>query len=351
MGIKKISIRVSTGVGLIVTFIFGMLIGPLLSEAQQKRRVPRIGYLKVGSELNLRDKAFQQTLSDLGYTEGGNIIIQYQLAMRNVENLPKLAKQLVQDKVDIIVALDPSAARAAVKEQKIPLVVRWDQLETRLDQAKNANVSGFDDISNTPDLFTKRLELLKEVLTAKTRAPLSHVGVFRNPAAPGGRRFDQMKNLAKNRLNLELEPLEVKAEGPSRIEPIEPELKDFKTKNPASGLITIRNNLVTEHIKDILNLAIKYKTAAIYDDREIVEAGGLMSYGPDLAYLYRQAAFYVDKILKGAKPATIPMSPVIRFELSINLDTAQRIGLDIAPDILILADKVNLPKTFTSGGK
>ena len=348
MGTKKISARISTGVGLTLTFVFGMLIGPLLSEAQQKR----IGYLSSGSELNLRDKAFLQALSELGYTDGLNIVIEYQFARQNVENVPKLMKQLVQDKVDIIVALGPTAARVAVKEQKIPLVVRRDQIEARQDQEKHANVSGFEDIANSPDLFTKRLELLKEVLARKTDKPLSHVGVFRNPASPGGRRFDQMKNLAKERLNLELEPLEVKqAERASTIEPIEPELNKFKTKNPAAALITIRNGLVTEHIKDILDLAKKYNMAAIYDDKEIVEAGGLMSYGPDLTDLYRQAAFYVDKILKGAKPATMPTRPTRRFELSINLSTAKDLGLNIAPDMLIFADKVESPKTFTSGGK
>lgn len=336
---KKISARSFRGVGLIVTCTFGMLIGPVSSEAQQTAKLPRVGYVRISSDLTPLDQAFLQALRELGYVENHNISIEYKFGMRNLNNLPTLAGELDPDKFDVIVALDPPSARVVANRTalgEIPIVARGG-LET-LGKRPGKNVTGFVDISNSMDLFGKRLEILKEVLPG-----LSQVHVLWNSDSPpdAKERFIDMTNLAKTKaLNLELVSLNVGKN--SAIEPA----TAFKKNVKASGqglppaLIVIRNAFTVANMKLIQKLAVSYKTVAIYDDKEIVETGGLMSYGTDLADLYRRSASYVDKILRGAKPAAIPWLPANRFELTINRSTAELIQFKIPDETLHLADRV-----------
>ena len=332
---KKISARSFRGVGLIVTCTFGMLIGPVSSEAQQNAKLPRVGYLRISSDLTPLDQAFLQALHELGYVENHNISIEYKFGRRNLNNLPKLAEELVRDKFDVIVALDPPAARVVADRTaggQIPIVARGG-LET-LTKPPGKNVTGFVDISNSINLFGKRLEILKEVMPG-----LSNVHVLWNSDSPpdASKRFDEMMTLANKPLSLQLVSLKVGSDIP-----IDVAFQKVKASGPGlpAALIVIRNAFIVANMKLIQKLAVNYKTVAIYDDREIVETGGLMSYGTDLADLYRRSASYVHKILRGAKPAAIPMLPANRFELTLNLSTAELIGFKIPDETLHLADRV-----------
>ncbi len=302
-----------------------------LAEAQQPKKVPRIGWLMVNT--SPRSEAFRQGLRDLGYIEGQNIVIE----MRNVESkvdlLADLAVELVQLKVDLIVALEPPAVRAAQRATKtIPIVMRStdDPVEAGFVTSlarPGGNITGVTSIST--ELTAKRLELLKEVVPR-----LSRVAVLWDPDLPGGTFSFKDAEASARLLKLQLQSLEARRPG------------DFEsafrtaTKQRAQAVITLRNPLIVNERKRIADLALKDRLPVIYDDRDFVETGGLMSYGTNLADLYRRAATYVDKILKGTKPADLPVERPIKFELVISLKAAKQIGLTIPPNVLARADKV-----------
>ena len=303
-----------------------------LAHAQQPGKMPRIGYLAIGSEVGQVSEAFLQGLRDLGYVEGKNIIIEYRGdPQRREERLPELAADLVRLKVDVIVALSPPAARAAKNATKtIPIVIRstGDPVQGGFVSSlarPGGNITGMTSISS--ELYGKRLELLKEVIPR-----LSRVAVLRNPRG-GASDFKEMQSAARS-LGLQLHSLEVR--GPNDFE------SAFRAagKARAQALITIRTPLFNNHRKQIADLAIRSRLPAIYDERAYVEAGGLMSYGTNLADLERRAAVFVDKILKGTKPADLPVEQPKKFELVINLKAAKQIGLTIPPNVLARADKV-----------
>ncbi|MBI4528220.1 MAG: ABC transporter substrate-binding protein [Deltaproteobacteria bacterium] len=320
--------------------IIGFALGAMLfalcvsAHAQQPGKTPRIGYLQIGSGLGPGSEAFLQGLRDLGYVEGSNVIIEYRGdPQRREDRLPELAADLVRLKVDVIVALDPPAARAARNATKtIPIVIRSTADPVRAGFVSSlarpgGNITGMTSIST--ELYGKRLELLKEIMLR-----LSRVAVMRNPdRGEGAHNFREMQNVARA-LDLQLQSLEVR------------DPNDFENAFRAAGraraqaLITIRTPLIVNQRKQIADLAVKSRLPAIYDDRAFVESGGLMSYGTDLADLHRRAAIYVDKILKGAKPADLPVEQPTKFELVINLKTAKQIGLTIPPNVLARADKV-----------
>ena len=304
--------------------------------AQQPKKVPRIGYLHIGSQLGPPGEAFLDGLRDLGYVEGKSIIIEYRGdPQRREDRLPKLAAELVDLKVEVIVALDPPAARAAKNATKtIPIVMRstTDPVQAGFVSSlarPGGNITGVTSIST--ELYGKRLELLKEVIPR-----LSRVGVLRNPDRPDNvvnLNFKEMEIAARS-LNLQLRSLEVR--GPDDFE------NAFRAAGKArvEALITIRNPLFNDQRRRIADLAVKSRLPAIYDDREYINAGGLMSYGTNLIDLHRHAALYVDKILKGAKPADLPVEQPTKFEFVINLKTAKQIGLTIPQSVLYRADKV-----------
>jgi len=316
---------------LIIT-LAAVFLTPPSAHAQQPGKMPRIGYLVIGSEVGQVSEAFLQGLRDLGYVEGKNIIIEYRGdPQRREERLPELAADLVRLKVDVIVALSPPAARAAKNATKtIPIVIRstGDPVQGGFVSSlarPGGNITGMTSISS--ELYGKRLELFKEVIPR-----LSRVAVLRNPNR-GASDFKEMQSAARS-LGLQLHSLEVR--GPNDFE------SAFRAagKARAQALITIRTPLFNNHRKQIADLAIRSRLPAIYDERAYVEAGGLMSYGTNLADLERRAAVFVDKILKGTKPADLPVEQPKKFELVINLKAAKQIGLTIPPNVLARADKV-----------
>jgi putative ABC transport system substrate-binding protein len=314
--------------------VLGALILALCGSAlaQQPGKMPRIGYLVIGAETGKVSEAFLQGLRDLGYVEGKNITIEYRGdPQRREDRLPELAADLVRLKVDVIVALSPPAARAAMNATRtIPIVIRstGDPVEAGLVASlaqPGGNITGVTSVSS--ELYGKRLELLKEVIPR-----LFRVAVLRNPDRSASD-YEKMQSAARS-LKLQPQSLEVRAP------------KDFESafraaaKARAQALITIRTPLINNQRKQVTDLAIKNRLPAIYDEREYVEANGLMSYGTNLAELQRHAAVFVDKILKGRKPADLPVEQPMKFEFVINLKAAKQIGLTIPPNVLARADKV-----------
>jgi len=302
------------------------------TEAQQLGKIPRIGYLVIGAESGKVSEAFLQGLRDLGYVEGKNIIIEYRGdPQRREDRLPELAGDLVRLKVDVIVALSPPAARAAINATKtIPIVIRstGDPVEAGLVASlaqPGGNITGVTSVSS--ELYGKRLELLKEVIPR-----LSRVAVLRDP----GRSASDYEKMQSTARSLNLQPHSVEVRAPKNFE------NAFRAaaKARAQALITIRTPLINDQRKQVVDLAIKNRLPAIYDERQYVEANGLMSYGTNLAELQRHAAVFVDKILKGRKPADLPVEQPMKFEFVINLNAAQQIGLTVPPAVVAQADKV-----------
>ncbi len=319
-----------------MAFAAMLLAHSFAAEAQQSTKMPRIGYLSaVFTTGSPRDSAFLQGLRELGYVEGKNIFIEYRYGdqQRKDNGLPELAAELVRLKVDIIVALDPPSARAAKKSTSvIPIVMRAfaDPVREGLVASiarPGGNITGLYSVSE--ELIGKRLELLKEL-----NSRLARVAILRNlDFANSARIFKDAEMTAKS-LGLQLQPLDVRV-----ADDFDRSFQVAK-KNHAEAVITIRTPLMVAERKRISALAIKSRLPAIYDDREFVEAGGLMSYGANLEDLYKRAATYVGKILKGAKPTDLPVEQPTKFELVINLKAAKQIGLTIPQSVLYRADKV-----------
>ena len=303
--------------------------------AQQSSKIPRLGYLSYGSvEI---DKsllaALQQGLRELGYLEGKNILIEQRYAKGQSDKLPELVAEFVRVKADVIVVTGDPAAHAAKKATRaIPIVIVTspDPVGTGLIASlahPGGNVTGLSDFHG--GVVTKRLELLKDV------APLaSRIAVLLNPANPSNP--IQLKDIqaAAPAFRVTLISLEVK--GPDDIDPA------FTTivKERSGALLVLGDRLFATNQTQIIELAVKNRLPTIYSQRLYVEAGGLMSYGANFTDQYRRAATYVDKILKGAKPADLPVEQPTKFELVINLKTAKQIGLTIPQSVLYRADKV-----------
>ena len=309
-----------------------------LKKASSQADVPKIGYIRNVSGPTSVDQAFRRELLDLGYVRDHNIFIEERFAGRNPVTLKESVEELLNDKVKVIVALDPPASRELLRpehktaDRGIPMVIRSD---SEFDPKKRVkNVTGLVELSNSPPLFGKRLQLLKEV------APqLSHLVLIYNSSTPPNatERYGNDGYVTKT-LKTGFGDLKINSSNVTDIGSFE---RFFKGRSLSeTGLIVVRNAFILENKETIFNLAVKYKTPAIYTDQEFVEAGGLLSYGTDEADLFRQAASYVDRILNGAKPEDLPMRQALRFELCINLSTAKRMGLSIPPTTLMLADKV-----------
>ncbi len=307
--------------------------GATIAEAQKPAKVRRIGYLASGSGLGPGEEAFRQGLRELGYVEGQNIAIEYRFAMGKEDRLHDLAAELARLKVDVIVTpstLDAVAAQQATKTIPIVMALSSDPVGTGLVASlarPGGNITGLTTLS--PELNGKRLELLKETVPR-----LARVGVLWNLANPDkALEFEQIE-VAARQLRLQLQSLEVR--GPDDFE------KAFRgaTTKRASALLTLTDTLTITQQSQIVELAAKRRLPAMFQTGEFVEAGGLMSYGPNDAALFRRSATYVDKILKGAKPGDLPVEQPTRFELVINLKTAKKIGLTIPPEMLVRADKV-----------
>ncbi len=319
--------------------IFCLALSAMLSalcfsvQAQQPKKVPRIGYLNSGSPSKLseaRAEAFRQGLRELGYVEGKNIVIEWRQSDRQSE----LAAELVRLKVDVIVTAGGGSTRPAKEATAtIPIVMTQDT-----DPVGNGfvaslarpggNITGLSRLA--PELSGKQVELLKETVPR-----LSRLAVLGGTTLPANAQMLREIELAAGALGVKLQYLAVQSP------------KDIETAFRAAGkgradavLWLVSGPVYLPHRTQVVELAIKSRLPVIFRNREDVEAGGLMSYGVSITDLDRRAAIYVDKILKGAKPADLPVEQPMKFEFIINLKTAKQIGVTIPPNVLVRADKV-----------
>ena len=310
---------------------------PLAVDAQQAGKVPRVGVLFAGSRSDPAFQravdAFQQGLVELGYVEGQSIAIEYREAQGKYERLPDLAAELVRLKVDVIVgATVPTiqAARQATKTIPIVMTLIADPVATGLvaNVARPAgNITGLSTMA--PDLMGKQLELLREVLPKASR-----VAVLWNPANPSNALQLREAQDAARALGVRLQPLEVR--DPTEFE------KAFAamTRERAGALLVLSDSTLLTQRERIADLAAKSRLPAVSGMRAHAEAGGLIAYGANIFDIWRRAATYVDKILKGAKPGDLPVEQPTKFELVINLKTAKALGLTIPQALLIRADEI-----------
>jgi len=304
------------------------------AEAQVPKKIPLVGFIVPGSPSSYaaRIEAFQQSLRDLGYVEGKNINIEYRYAEGKFDRVPDLAAEMVRLKVDMIVTGDTPAIQAVKKTTTtIPIVMGnvADAIAAGLVDSlarPGGNITGLTTLA--PDLDGKRLELVKEMLPKGAR-----VGFFWDPTVGAMKiRFSEV-NAAARALEIALQSLEVR-----NAKELEGALEAVTRERPVA--LMLPNTIVLAHGKQIAEFATKSRLALIYDTREFIEDGGLMSYGPSFPDLWRRAAIYVDKILKGAKPNDLPVEQPMKFDLVINLKTAKQIGLTIPQSVLYRADRV-----------
>ena len=321
--------------------IICLVAGTLLStgsfaDAQQAGKICRIGFLdnSTASGMGVLVEAFRQELSKLGWIEGKNIAIEYRFAEQKTERLPELAADLVRLKVDLIVTSGtPSSLAAKSATTSIPIVMAQagDPVGSGLVASlarPGGNVTGFSNLSF--ELNTKRLEILKDAIPK-----LSRVGVLRTLGSALGDL--QLKEIRPAALTLKLKLEEIEAQPDAKG--LESAFQTTKQKQ-VGAIMPISTRSFFAERKRIVELAGKYRLPAIYFQKEFVDEGGLMSYGPDTADLYRRAAVYVDKILKSAKPADLPVQQATKFEFVINLKAAKQIGLTLSPEFLARANQV-----------
>ena len=320
----------------IVVLSLSLLAAPVTAGAQPPRKVPRIGYLVLAPLLEKPSPeraAFLEALRELGYVEGKTVSIEYRSAGWNAELLPDLAEGLVRLNVDVIVTggggATPEAARQATKTIPIVVAASADPVGLGLVASlarPGGNITGTSLMA--PELGSKRLELLKE-----TVPKISSVAVLWHPRGAGRLEWQQTEAAAR-RLGVTLQSYEVRnADDVARA-------LEAMTKKRPDAVIMFFDPLTSGYRVIISDFALKNRLPTIFGAREFAAAGGLMSYGPNIPELFRRAAVYVDKILKGAKPRDLPIEQPTKFELIVNLKTAKALGLTIPPSVLIRADQV-----------
>jgi ABC-type uncharacterized transport system substrate-binding protein len=305
------------------------------ASAQQPKNIPHVGYLTISSFSSnvARNDAFRRGMRELGYVEGKNIVIEWRSGEGKVERKSELVAELVRLRVDVLVTSGPTMTRAAQQATAtIPIVMAFDP-----DPVGNGfiaslarpgrNITGLSSLS--PELSGKQLELLKEIVPR-----LSRVAVLGTSAEPGNALTLREIELAAEAFGVKLQYLEIA--DPRDIEPA------FRAANKehAGAMLVLQTPVFNPKRKQIAELALQNRLPAIYPQSEWVGDGGLMSHGVSFAALYHRAATYVDKILKGAKPADLPVEQPTKFEFIINLNTAKQIGLTIPPNVLARADRV-----------
>jgi len=314
---------------------FVLVVCGAVAQAQQPAKVPRIGFLGAASlsSIEARLEAFRQGLRELGYVEGKSIIIEPRFADGKLDRQSELAAELVRLKVDVIVGGGAASTRAAKEiTSTIPIVMAQDP-----DPVGNGfvaslarpgrNITGLSTLS--PEISGKQLDLLKEIIPRLSRTAV--LGISTNS---GNAQSLRETELAASASGVQLQYLDV-------LDP-----KDIETafraasKGRADAVLMLASSVLNSHRKQVVDLAVKSRLPAMYPFLEFVEAGGLMSYGTNFADLWRRAATYVDKILKGAKPADLPVEQPKKFEFIINLKAAKQIGLTIPPNVLVRADRV-----------
>ncbi len=309
-----------------------LLLTVSLVEAQQPKKVPRIGYLAADSHAPTRD-SFLQGLRDLGYIEGQTILIEWRYAEDKPDRFPELAAELVRLKLDVIVAANATALgalRRATTTIPIVMAAAGDPVASGLVDSlarPGGNITGLSQMN--PDLAGKRLELLNEIVPK-----LSRVAVFWNPQ-------DQMSTISWNELQpparslgVQLQSVEIRSSGD-----FDKAFEDA-TRARAGALAIMPAPVFVTNLNRIADVAAKRRLPSIFHVKEFVDFGGLVAYGTDRSELFRRAATYVDKILKGAKPADLPVEQPTKFKLILNLKTAKQIGVTIPQSVLFRADKV-----------
>lgn len=322
-------LRISLVVGLVLAT------APLAAETQQAGKLPRIGWLAPSSAAAAAHvvQAFRQGLRDLGYVEGKDIVIEYRWAEGRYERLPDLAGELVRQKVDVIFAVMTVAALPAKNATRtIPIVtVAATDPEQGLVASlarPGGNVTGLT-MTAGPEIVGKQLRLLQEAVPK-----VSRVACLWNPANPTAGPLLREVEVAAQSSRLELQLVEVRDPGEFETAFV------AMTRGHTGALLVLPDPMFFVHRARLVDLATKNRLATMLPVREHVEAGGLMGYGPSIPDLFRRAAAHVDKILKGAKPADLPVEQPMIFELVINLKTAKALGLTIPPSLLVRADKV-----------
>jgi putative tryptophan/tyrosine transport system substrate-binding protein len=315
-----------------------ILVGPMLftlctsAEAQNPAKIPRIGVMVTG-ERGL--ELLQQGLRERGYVEGKNITIVHRYVERNTDRVPSLVAEILQDKVDVLIVASPTAIRAAQRATgTVPIVMITNQDPVAIGLVESlarpgGNLTGV--VSLTRDLSGKRLELLKEA------APkISRVGViWASPTSLGAANAFKYYEPAASAFKLKLTSLQAQRPKPD----LEGLFREAE-KARVNALISVTNAVLNQHIQKIANFAIQKRMPLMVEGSNFVEEGGMISYAANDADRFLRAAVYVDKILKGAKPAELPVEQAMKFELVINLKTAKQIGLTIPPNVLARADRV-----------
>ena len=321
---------------LTVILIVGLLAATLAAEAQQAAKIPRIGYLATSLTAPYQHDAFLQGLRDLGYVEGRNVVIEYRDAEGKLEGLPALAAELVALKVDVIVAaagtLAALAAKQATKTLPIVFIAVGNPVTSGLVTSlarPGGNLTGLSAVS--PELTSKWLELLRQAVPG-----VSRVAFLWQPGGLGAADKEVLKeaDVAARALGVRLQFVE--ARSPADIDRAFSDM----TRARAGALTVLSTPMFGSERRRLVDLAAQNRLPTMFSFRSYVDAGGLMSYGPNLADLFRRAATYVDRILKGAKPGDLPVEQPTKFELVINLRTAKTLGLTIPRSVLARADEV-----------
>jgi len=306
-----------------------------IAQAQQPKKIPRIGYLTLGSSSprSANEEAFRDGLHQLGYIEGQNVHVEYRYAAGEVGRLPELAAELVSLNLNVILAANTQsidATRRATKTIPIVFPLTFDPVASGFVASlarPGGNLTGLTTLNQ--EVAGKRVELLKEVMPR-----ISRVAVLRDPTNSGSLFALKETEAAANQLGIRLHILEVRS-----ADELEGAIQ-AATRERAGSLIVIPDNLFVRRKGQIVDLVMKSRLPTMFGESESVVAGGLMYYGANLPDLFRRAATYVDKILKGAKPADLPVEQPTKFEFVINLKTAKQIGVTIPQTVLFRADKV-----------
>jgi putative ABC transport system substrate-binding protein len=308
-----------------------LLAAPLATDAQPAGKVYRIGFLRAGQPPTAWVEAFQQGLRERGYIDGQNVVVEFRVTDGGLDPLPQLAEELVRSKVDVILASSSPAAVAAKNvTTSVPIVFVnvFDPVDLGLVPSlahPGGNITGL--AGTSPELAGKRLELLRELVPQ-----LKHVAVLSHPATPSHLKQLQGAEDAARALGMQVQPVPIRG--------LEDFDAAFQAVRGAEALLLLDVVFFTTHRARLVSLAAASRLPAMYGYREMAATGGLMSYGVHFPDLYRRAATYVDKILKGAKPADLPVERPMKFEFVINLKTAQALGITIPPTLLFLADEV-----------
>ena len=318
---------------LLVTYV--LMVAGVVAEAQQPKKIPRVAFLGTASASIVADRidALRKGLRDLGYVEGKNILIEYRFAEGKSNEITSIAAELARSKPDAIVTAGPAATRSAKQATvTIPVIMgnEGDPIGSGFVASlaqPGGNITGLSALS--PEISGKQLEILKEIVPK-----LIYVFVLGNSTTPGNAQASKQVELAAETLGVQVQYLDVRV--PKDIETA------FlsATKGRADALIALQNPILTFDRKQVVTLAVKNRIPAAYHSLEFVEDGGLMTYSVSITDLFRRTASYIDKILKGAKPADLPVEQPTRFDLVISLSAAKQIGVTIPPSVLARADRV-----------